>query len=58
MIRLWSPEGEIEAETVANGQIITGASIQGKRDYFLASTVNEETGDNSVALYRKQKLVK
>lgn len=55
--RIWGSEGELEGETPCDGQAITGLSVPGKRDYFLVSTVNEETAENRVALYRKAKLV-
>ena len=56
-IKLYSFEGELEGETLGDGQIITATTVPGKRDYFLVSTYNEESQMNLVSVYRKQKML-
>ena len=55
LIKIWSIDGQLEQESVADGQVITGVSVPGKRDYYLVSTCNEETSQFAVGVYRKQK---
>ena len=42
-IKIYSFEGELEGESLADGQIITATTVPGKKDYFIVSTFNEES---------------
>jgi len=53
-IKIYSPEGELEYECQAEGQLITGAVFPTKvKDYYVVSTQNEETEENMVGVYRR-----
>ena len=54
---MYSFVGELEYESVADGQILVGSVIPAKKDYFITSTFNEETNASAVSIYRKQKLL-
>lgn len=56
-IKVFSADGEFEAQTPAEGQLLNGVTVPGRRDYYLVSTFNEETQACGVAVYRKAKML-
>lgn len=48
LIKLYSDEGEEKQTACANGMILNGCIMPSLQDYFLVSTVNEETEENTV----------
>lgn len=43
MVKVFNFKGQLEYESAAQGQVITGVAVPNKKEYFLISTFNEET---------------
>lgn len=46
----------MEYDALADGSVLAGNVVPGRKDNFIISTFNEETGMNTLCVYRKQKL--
>ena len=55
-INILTEEGVVEHSILGMGMALNGAIVPNRQDFFLISTMNEETEENFVGVYRRQQM--
>lgn len=55
-VKILNDEGVVENEILGMGMALNGSIMPSRQDYYLVAIMNEETEENFVCVYRRQKM--
>ena len=55
-IKILTDEGVVEHSVLGMGMALNGSIMPNRQDFFLVATMNDETEENFVCVYRRQKM--